>query len=61
MMFNTLAPEQAGFGLIADTLMMVVIGGAAAWWGALVGAFIVTWLPEILRFTGDYRGDRRGR
>ena len=56
MMFNTLAPEQAGFGLIVDTLMMVVIGGAAAWWGALVGAFIVTWLPEILRFTGDYRG-----
>ena len=56
MMFNTLAPEQAGFALIVDTLMMVVIGGAAAWWGALVGAFIVTWLPEILRFTGDYRG-----
>jgi branched-chain amino acid transport system permease protein len=56
MMFNTLAPEQAGFNLIADTLMMVVIGGAAAWWGALVGAFIVTWLPELLRFTGDYRG-----
>jgi branched-chain amino acid transport system permease protein len=56
MMFNTLAPEQAGFHLIVDTLMMVVIGGAAAWWGALVGAFIVTWLPEILRFTGDYRG-----
>jgi branched-chain amino acid transport system permease protein len=56
MMFNTLAPEQAGFNLIAETLMMVVIGGAAAWWGALVGSFIVTWLPEILRFTGDYRG-----
>lgn len=56
VMFNTLAPEQAGFNLIADTLMMVVIGGASVWWGAVVGAFIVTWLPEILRFTGDYRG-----
>jgi branched-chain amino acid transport system permease protein len=55
MMFNTMAPEQAGFALIVDTLMMVVIGGASAWWGALVGAVIVTWLPEVLRFTGDYR------
>jgi hypothetical protein len=34
---------------------MVVLGGAASWWGALIGAFIVTWLPDILRFTGDYR------
>ncbi len=55
VMFNTLAPEQAGFHLITDTLMMVVIGGAAAWWGALVGAIIVTWLPELLRFAEDYR------
>ncbi len=55
LMFNTLSPEQAGFGLITSVLMMVVIGGAASWWGALVGAFIVTWLPDVLRFAGDYR------
>jgi branched-chain amino acid transport system permease protein len=55
VMFNTLSPDQAGFGLITQTLLMVVLGGAASWWGALIGAFIVTWLPDILRFTGDYR------
>jgi branched-chain amino acid transport system permease protein len=55
MLFNTLAPEQVGFSLIAAVLMMVVIGGTSAWWGALVGAFIVTWLPEWLRFADEWR------
>ena len=55
MMFNTLAPEQVGFALIASVLMMVVIGGTSAWWGALVGAFVVTWLPEIFRFADEWR------
>jgi len=45
MMFNTLAPEQVGFALIASVLMMVVIGGTSAWWGALVIA-VVVWAPE---------------
>jgi branched-chain amino acid transport system permease protein len=55
MLFNTLAPEQAGFSLVASVLMMVVIGGTSAWWGALVGAFVVTWLPEIFRFADEWR------
>jgi branched-chain amino acid transport system permease protein len=55
MMFNTLAPEQAGFSLVAAVLMMVVIGGTSAWWGALIGAFVVTWLPEIFRFADEWR------
>lgn len=60
MMFNTITPDQAGFGLITNVLMMVVLGGTGAWWGGVVGAFIVTWLPEILRFTGDYRSIVQG-
>jgi branched-chain amino acid transport system permease protein len=55
MMFNTLSPDQAGFSLLASTLMMVVVGGTGAWWGAVVGAFIVTWLPEVFRFADEYR------
>jgi ABC-type branched-subunit amino acid transport system permease subunit len=55
MLFNTLAPDQAGFSLVAAVLMMVVIGGTSAWWGALVGAFVVTWLPEIFRFADEWR------
>jgi branched-chain amino acid transport system permease protein len=55
MLFNTLAPEQVGFALIASVLMMVVIGGTSAWWGALIGAFVVTWLPEVFRFADEWR------
>jgi len=28
---------------------MVVIGGAASLWGAVIGAIIITVLPEVLR------------
>lgn len=55
LMFNTLTADQAGFGLITTVLMVIVLGGTRAWWGPLVGAFIVTWLPEVLRFAEDYR------
>jgi branched-chain amino acid transport system permease protein len=60
MMFNTITPDLAGFGLITNVLMMVVLGGTGAWWGGIVGAFIVTWLPEILRFAEDYRSIIQG-
>ncbi len=60
MLFSTLAPDQGGFPLILDALTMIVLGGAAAWWGPVVGAFIVVWLPEILRFAGDWRSVVQG-
>lgn len=60
LLFNTLSPDQGGFPLILDALTMVVLGGAAAWWGPLIGAFIVVWLPEILRFAGDWRSVVQG-
>jgi branched-chain amino acid transport system permease protein len=55
LMFNTLTADQAGFGLITTALMVIVLGGTGAWWGPIAGAFIVTWLPEVLRFADDYR------
>jgi branched-chain amino acid transport system permease protein len=35
-------------------LMMVVIGGSQTLWGAVVGAAILTLLPEYLRVLGDF-------
>lgn len=55
LVLSTMSPEQVGFGLIVNALMMVVIGGFGTWVGGLVGAFIVTWLPDWLEFTGDWR------
>lgn len=53
--FSTLAPAQVGFGLIVTALTMIVIGGISSWLGPLVGAFIVTWLPDWLAFAGEWR------
>jgi branched-chain amino acid transport system permease protein len=60
LLFNTMAPDQAGFRLVVDALTIVVIGGIGAWYGPLVGAAIVVWLPEILRFAGDWRTVAQG-
>ncbi len=59
-LFNVVTPDQASFTLIVDALTMIVIGGTAAWYGPVIGAFVVTWLPEILRFTGDWRAIFQG-
>lgn len=53
--FSTLAPAQVGFGLIVTALTIIVIGGISSWVGPLVGAFIVTWLPDWLAFAGEWR------
>jgi branched-chain amino acid transport system permease protein len=34
---------------------MAIIGGRDSWVGAVVGAYIVTWVPEWLRFVGPWR------
>jgi branched-chain amino acid transport system permease protein len=49
------SPSSGGFGLITLGLTMAIIGGRDSWIGAVVGAYIVTWVPEWLRFVGTYR------
>lgn len=48
--FLYLTPEQ--FGTFASTalLTMVVVGGAATTWGPVLGAFLITLMPEAIRF-----------
>jgi branched-chain amino acid transport system permease protein len=55
LMFNTLAPSQVGFELIVAGLTVIVIGGTSSWLGPVIGAFIVTWLPDWLAFAGEWR------
>lgn len=45
-----LAPDQFGIFASATLLTMVVLGGAATIRGPILGAVIVTFLPEIIRF-----------
>lgn len=42
------------FDLSAKFLMMIMLGGLGSSYGLVFGAFIVTALPEMIRFLGDY-------
>jgi branched-chain amino acid transport system permease protein len=48
-------PQSFDFSRSVLIVIMVVMGGMGSLSGSLVGAFIVTILPESLRFFEDYR------
>jgi ABC-type branched-subunit amino acid transport system permease subunit/ABC-type branched-subunit amino acid transport system ATPase component len=50
-----LTPDLFGVMQSIDILVMAVIGGAASIVGALLGASVVTALPEMLRAVSEYR------
>lgn len=47
--------EQVSFDLIVVALTILVVGGSAAWYGPVIGAVFVVWLPEVLDVAGAYR------
>lgn len=52
---GVVTPAEIDFGQNVNFLLIAVIGGRASPWGALVGALLITALPEGLRFLADYR------
>jgi branched-chain amino acid transport system permease protein len=54
-LFTVLTPELFGFNMITTALEMIVIGGSAFWLGPVVGVALITWLPEWLAGTDDWR------
>ena len=52
--FFTVSPTDAGFPFVILALAMVVIGGFGSWVGALLGAFLISWLPLQLSFLGPW-------
>ncbi len=52
---STIGPLDIGFGLIVLALTMIVVGGSRSWVGALIGAVIFTWLPDVLSFIGEWQ------
>ena len=53
--FGTMQPTTAGFSLVILALTMAIIGGTAAWPGAVIGAAIITWLPTFTSYVGSYQ------
>jgi branched-chain amino acid transport system permease protein len=49
-------PTAFGFDTAVNILAFAVLGGTQFWAGPLVGAALLTILPEALRFLNQYRG-----
>jgi branched-chain amino acid transport system permease protein len=56
----TITPGEYGFQMLVNVLAMVVLGGRTSVWGALVGALILSALPELFRVFADYRNVVQG-
>jgi branched-chain amino acid transport system permease protein len=51
---TVLSPDSFGFMFSIEIVVMVIVGGSGSIWGALVGAVLLTLLPEYLRAVKDY-------
>lgn len=51
----SLEPTQFGFHMLVSVLAMVVLGGRLSVWGPIVGALLLTTLPEIARPLSENR------
>lgn len=51
---TVLTPDSFGFFFSIELVVMVIIGGSGSVWGALIGAVLLTLLPEYLRVMKDY-------
>ncbi len=51
---TVISPEIFSFLFSVVLVLMVAIGGIGLYWGAVVGAILLTALPEVLRRFGDW-------
>ncbi|AJG22456.1 branched-chain amino acid ABC transporter permease [Cupriavidus basilensis] len=53
-------PEDFGFHMLVQALAMAVLGGQTSLWGPLVGATVLTLLPELFRVFEEFRDVAQG-
>lgn len=53
--FRFIAPEMLGILTSISLLAMLIIGGEGTLFGALLGAFFLQWLPQVLMQFRDYQ------
>lgn len=52
---TVVSPDNMSFELIVSMILMIVIGGRGTIAGPIIGAAVVTLLPEYLRWMGNWR------
>lgn len=50
-----IVPDAFGFTVSISILAMVIVGGVGSTWGVIVGAVLLTLLPEFVRVINDYK------
>ena len=55
-----IGPQEYGFDRGVEILTMTILGGINSLFGPVIGAFIITLLPELLRSFKDYRAVANG-
>lgn len=53
---RTISPGDYGFDQAVSILAYAVLGGTSTWVGPIVGAWVLTAMPEVLRDFKQYRG-----
>lgn len=51
---GVMQPDDLGFTRSLDLLVFAVVGGASSGYGPIVGAFVLTLLPDFLGLDGNY-------
>jgi branched-chain amino acid transport system permease protein len=54
-MTQLIVPDAFNFVQSITILAMVVVGGIGSTWGVVIGAVILTLMPELFRFINDYK------
>jgi branched-chain amino acid transport system permease protein len=50
-----ISPQDLGFFVSLNFIIFLLFGGLQTLWGPVLGAVVLTVLPEVLRFTNEYR------
>jgi ABC-type branched-subunit amino acid transport system permease subunit len=50
-----ISPHDLGFFVSLNFIIFLLFGGLQTLWGPVLGAVLLTVLPEVLRFTNEYR------
>jgi branched-chain amino acid transport system permease protein len=55
ILLTTVSPTNIGFPLVITALTMIIVGGAQSWIGAVVGAIVFTWVPQLLDAVSEWQ------
>ena len=52
---SSVTPDNFGFHLALISIFFVAVGGSERFVGPIIGALVLTMLPDLLQFAGDFR------